>query len=114
MIVVLSKEQSPECMAPEALKSGVDSQRDRRNKMLTHNILCLRPPKPQPAVKFHPILNDPRLKVRNLRMRKSYTQRTRPFTVKASAHREQIRYSKGSDGFDANGLARGLCYGTNT
>ena len=110
MIALLSEEQSPECMAPEALKSGYgfDAAPEEARE---YTISCASTSRqPLPAVKFHPIMNGPRLKARNLRMRESHTQRTRPFTVKAPAHREQTRYSKGSGGFSVNGLARGLCF----
>ena len=53
----------------------------------------------------------PWLKAREKKTRESHTQRTRPVTVKASAHRQQTRYSKGSDCRNAKALWRGLCYG---
>ena len=110
MIVVLSTERSPECMAPEASNPvvGFDA---RPEKQEPNTISCVSDrPEPQPAVNFVRYPNDPRLKARNLRMRESHTQRTRPITVKAPAHREQTRYSKGSGGLCVNGLARGLCF----
>ena len=56
------------------------------------------------------VMCSPWLKAREKKTWESHTQRTRPVTVKAPAHRQQIRYSKGSGCRTAEALWRGLCY----